>query len=264
VVDYERFIATVGRAADIGREPARRAAKATLETLAERISQGEARDLAEELPPQLAPWIATDSPADRFGVDEFLRRVAEREGVDLDTAERHVEAVSTALGQAVSPAELADLASELPREFAPLLPRGPYVDAISAERFVRRVADRAVLDEDGAWRATAAVLETLAERIAGGEVDDLMAWLPVHLHPPLKRGNEQSGEKASRMTVDEFVSRVALREGVSLDEAREHAHAVLRTLREAVPSEEFVDVTAQLPREFDELLSPRATHRAGP
>jgi uncharacterized protein (DUF2267 family) len=62
----------------------------------------------------------------------------------------------------------------------------------------------------------------------------------------------------------EFVSRVALREGVSLDDAREPANAVLRTLREAVPSEELVDVTAQLPREFDELLSPRATHRVGP
>lgn len=57
------------------------------------------------------------------------------------------------------------------------------------------------------------------------------------------------------MSVDEFVSRVAEREGDSLDEAREHARAVLSTLREAVPDEEFVDITAQLPREFDEPLA---------
>ena len=37
----ERFIAMVERA-ELGREPARRATQATLETLAERISKGEA------------------------------------------------------------------------------------------------------------------------------------------------------------------------------------------------------------------------------
>ena len=40
-MDYERFIAMVERA-ELGREPARRATQATLETLAERISKGEA------------------------------------------------------------------------------------------------------------------------------------------------------------------------------------------------------------------------------
>lgn len=192
-MDYERFITTVERAAGIGRERARRATEATLETLAERISKGEARDLAMQLPPEIAPWIATDSDGDRFDVDEFLRRVAEREGVDLDVAEDHAKAVLTALGAAAGPEELADLLSELPREFSPLLPRGPYVEVIEADRFVRRVADRALLEEDGAWRATEAVLETLAERIAGGEVDDLIALLPVHLHPPLRRGRDRSG-----------------------------------------------------------------------
>jgi hypothetical protein len=37
---------------------------------------------------------------------------------------------------------------------------------VAAGTFLRRVADRAGLDEDGAERATDAVLETLAERIA--------------------------------------------------------------------------------------------------
>jgi uncharacterized protein (DUF2267 family) len=119
-------------------------------------------------------------------------------------------------------------------------------------------------DHDGASRATEAVLETLAERIAGGDVDDLIVRLPLHLHPPLKRGKEHTGGKAVRLSVDEFVSRVAEREGVSLEDAREHARAVLTTLREVVPDAEFRDVTAQLPREFDELLSPQAVHRAGP
>lgn len=255
-MDYDRFLAIVERGADIGREPARQATRATLETLAQRISRGEARDLASQLPPELAPLLATDHDAEAFGVDEFMRRVAEREGVDIDTAQRHAQAVFTALGQAVSPDELADLLSELPREFAPLMPRGPYVEAISAEKLVRRVAERGVLDEDRAWRATEAVLETLAERIAGGEVEDLLVQLPVHFHPALKRGTEATGGKAVRMSADEFVSRVAEREDAPLDEAREHVRAVLTTLRELVPEAELADVMAQLPREYDELLAP--------
>jgi uncharacterized protein (DUF2267 family) len=174
--------------------------------------------------------------------------------VDLDAAERHVRAVFTALGQAVSSAELADLLSELPREFAPLLPRGPHVEAVTADKFVRRVAERAVLDEDRAWQATEAVLETLGERIAGGEVHDLLVHLPVHLHPALGRGDEASGGKAKGMSVDEFVSRVAEREQSGFEDAREHVRAVLTTLRETVPEDEFVDVVAQLPRQYDELL----------
>jgi uncharacterized protein (DUF2267 family) len=39
----------------IGREQAERATRATVETLAQRIAAGEARDLGEELPPELAP-----------------------------------------------------------------------------------------------------------------------------------------------------------------------------------------------------------------
>ena len=39
------------------------AIRATLQTLAERIASGEVRDLAEELPDELAPWMATTTDA---------------------------------------------------------------------------------------------------------------------------------------------------------------------------------------------------------
>jgi uncharacterized protein (DUF2267 family) len=91
------------------------------------------------------------------------------------------------------------------------------------------------------------VLETLAERIAGGEVDDLIASLPPELHPPLRKGNELSNGAARRLSLDEFLRRVAEREGVAPPLAREHARAVFATLREALPDKEFFDVTAQLP-----------------
>jgi uncharacterized protein (DUF2267 family) len=94
------------------------------------------------------------------------------------------------------------------------------------------------------------VLQTLAERIAGGEVEDLISRLPAGLHEPLRRGMERSGGKATRMSLDDFVRRVADEEGVGLDQATEHARAVLTTLHEAIPEDEWLDVTAQLPADY--------------
>jgi uncharacterized protein (DUF2267 family) len=88
-MDYEQFVTLVEQDLGIGRERAEHAIRATLQTLAERIAAGEARDLAEELADELAPWVATTTDAERFDVDEFVRRVADREGVDVPTAERH-------------------------------------------------------------------------------------------------------------------------------------------------------------------------------
>lgn len=224
--------------------------RATLQTLAERISAGEARQLAAQLPPELAPWLNSDSRSESFDADEFVRRVAGREEVDLSTAERDARIVLAALSLAVSPGELLDVASELDKSFAPMLPRGPYVEVLPAEEFVRRVARRSGLDETAARRATEAVLATLGERIAGGEVDDLITRLPLGFHEPLEAGRARSGGVARRMSFDEFVRRVAEVEDSSPLAAREHAAAVLATLREATGDDEFFDVTVQLPDDY--------------
>jgi uncharacterized protein (DUF2267 family) len=230
-ITQEQFVTTVAHAARIGLDRAERATEATLQTLAERIDAGEARDLAEELPDEVAPWLATTTPA-----------------------ERHAPAVFIALQRTVSPQEFADLSAELPKDFDPLLPAGPDIEVISTDSFIRGVANRAATDADEARRAIEAVLETLAMRIAGGEVDDLRARLPVQFHPALDRGRGLSGGKATRMTLDDFVRRVAEREGISLDRALEHVSAVLRAVREAVDEQEFLDVTSQLPAEYEELV----------
>jgi uncharacterized protein (DUF2267 family) len=133
----------------------------------------------------------------------------------------------------------------------------PDIDMMSRESFIRRVADRAATDADEGRRATDAVLETLAMRIAGGEVDDLRARLPVEFHPALERGKKLSGGKATRMRLDDFVRRVAEQEGISLDRALEHVSAVLSTVREAVGEQEFLDVTSELPAEYEALVRRR-------
>ena len=258
-MDHDTFVDTVMQAAGIDRDEAERAVRATLTTLAERISAGEARDLAAQLPPELAPWLNVDKRSERFDVDEFLRRVAERCGTDEDAALRRARSVFAVLGQTIAPGELDDVASELPKDYGLLLPRGPHPDVMPARAFFARVAERADLDAEGARRATAAVLETLAERIAGGEVDDLVARLDPALHAPLKRGRERGGGAARPMPLERFVTLIAAREGVPAPGlALAHARAVLTTLREAV-EDEFFDVTAQLPRDYVSALIPAPT-----
>jgi uncharacterized protein (DUF2267 family) len=260
--EYEQFIKTIQHKARLSWDEAELAARSTLETLAERLSAGEARDIARQLPGDLGSWLAGADGAQPFHADEFLRRVAEREGVDLDTAERHARAVFIALGRTVSADEIADMTSELPKDFRPLVApaeaeaeRLDPEEVVPAEEFVSRVADRSGLDPERAWSVAEAVLETLGERIAAGEVRGLAAQLPPELRPALERGNVRSGGKAHRMSLPDFLTRVAEREGgVTPEEAREHAYAVFTTLRDAVSEKEFDDMLAELPDRYQELL----------
>ena len=253
-LDHDRFIELVAEWADIGFDSAERAARATLETLGERIDRGEAQQIAERLPPEVAPWVATAGPAAGFDVDEFLRRVAEREGVGVPEAERHARAVFEVLRHVLE-REFDDVVAELPRNFAPLLGLPPLPEVPSGDVFVTRVSERAGLDPHEAEHAIDAVLETLAERIAGGEVKDLISRLPAPLHEPLKRGDATTGGKAIPMSLEEFVLRVADREGVPYEQARDHVRAVLTTLHEVIGDDEWSDVTVELPREYDAVLA---------
>jgi uncharacterized protein (DUF2267 family) len=260
---YERFITTIEQKAGISWERAERAARATLETLGERISWGEARDLAADLPADVREWLlSAGTDAEPFDAVEFVRRVAEREGTDTDTAEKHARAVLTALARLERRQEIADLVAELPKDYRRLLsdaaarsrdPGAPEV--LPYDELVDRVEGRAGLDRAGAERALAAVLETLGERIAGGEVDDIAAHLPQQLREPLERGKANSGGKAQRISLDEFVGRIADRQGVVWEDALEHARAVFATLREAIPEKEWSDMWAELPRSYSEALT---------
>jgi uncharacterized protein (DUF2267 family) len=124
-MDYDRFLDLVAERADVSREVAERLALATLRTLGERISGGEARDLAAQLPTRLAsPLMPAEEEAEAFSLDEFIRRVAERAGTDRHTANIGVAAVLTTLRDAVTSGEFDDVMSQLPLEFRELSP-GP-------------------------------------------------------------------------------------------------------------------------------------------
>lgn len=105
-------------------------------------------------------------------------------------------------------------------------------------------------------------MRTLAERIGGGEVRDLIRWLPGELHDPVNRGVAESNGVARKIPLDRFVRWIVHREGpeveqVELEQAMAHTRAVFATLREVIPDEELRDITSELPREYDALLLTR-------
>jgi uncharacterized protein (DUF2267 family) len=201
----------------------------------------------------------------QFGARDFVRRVAHRTGFDDDKAKSATRVVFATLHEAVSHGELADWEPELSTDYVDIGARhadvgrpprsappgtGGHGAVVGEREFVRAVEERAGVDEAGARRAIEAVLETFGERIAAGEAEDLATQLPDVASEPLLR----PGGDPQPIPVDEFVRRVAEREGTPEMVAREHARAVLTTLRESVTVDEWRDTASELPREYDEQL----------
>jgi uncharacterized protein (DUF2267 family) len=121
------------------------------------------------------------------------------------------------------------------------------------DEFIGQVQHHARLSSRGdAERATRAMLETLAERLAGNEPFDLAAQLPREIGHYLQHHGAGKGE---HLSLDEFFKRVSIREGVDLPDAVFHARAVAAVLVDAVSHGEMRDVFAQLPEEYNRLFA---------
>jgi uncharacterized protein (DUF2267 family) len=125
-------------------------------------------------------------------------------------------------------------------------------DIVKFPEFIVKVQERGgFADREQAERATKATLQTLGERLAGGEPTDLAAQLPEEVARYLAAdGPGQSFD------LNEFYERVAEREqtGLSPAQAREHAMAVMSTVVDAVTPGQVNHLAAQLPDEYQELL----------
>jgi uncharacterized protein (DUF2267 family) len=121
---------------------------------------------------------------------------------------------------------------------------------VQYEEFIDAVAERAALPRPSAEKLTHAALRVLAERISGGEAEDLAAQLPRELKADL----EPPQEDAQSFGAYEFARRMAERSGLADTDAEAALVAVLSTLREAVTPGEFDDVLSQLGEEFAELV----------
>lgn len=122
---YREFLAAVRERGEYGdTSEVLDVTEAVLSTLGERLQPVSANHLADQLPIELAEVLvdaADTGPGRSWGVQEFVRRVAEATGDDEEDAHAHAEAVLTALAQTISGGELNRLISQLPTGYAELL-----------------------------------------------------------------------------------------------------------------------------------------------
>jgi uncharacterized protein (DUF2267 family) len=121
------------------------------------------------------------------------------------------------------------------------------------DEFIDAAAIRAGVSPDDAEVLTYATLQTLAERLTGGEADDLASQLPVGLQDALHKDFEQ----AEDFGLEEFVQRVGQGAGTDTALAWQGVRAVMATLQDAVSRGEFDDVMAQLPNDYLSVLQPQ-------
>lgn len=118
-MDTEQFLQSVELLASLNRESARRAAQATLATLAERVGRPVATELAGGLPGELGAAL-TGGPdaAEPFDAEEFARRTAARARVDPARGRDYATAVLATLREDV--AGIQELRDRLPADYLPL------------------------------------------------------------------------------------------------------------------------------------------------
>lgn len=116
--------------------------------------------------------------------------------------------------------------------------------------FTGKVQHKAKLATTGeAIAAIRATLETLAERTAGAEAENLAAQLPEEIGKFL-RGKHI----VQRFSLADFFDRVTEKGGVDKPVAVHYARAVIDVLQEAVSTGEIDDLRAQLPEEWEPLF----------
>ncbi|WP_018653985.1 DUF2267 domain-containing protein [Actinomadura flavalba] len=119
---YGEFIATVRELGDYDdREEAERVTVAVLRVVRSRMTPEGVDHLAAQLPEPLDALLrGNEGPVESYGVEEFVRRVAEETGGHEITGELDASAVLTTVAGTITGGELNHVLSQLPSGFAPL------------------------------------------------------------------------------------------------------------------------------------------------
>src|SRR2546429_233412 len=92
---------------------------ATLETLAERLTDDEAKDIASQLPREVAVYLLGSVlvEPDRMSLDEFLYRIMRREEMNPPNAVEHARSVLEVVAEAIAEGEKPEALDPLPQPF---------------------------------------------------------------------------------------------------------------------------------------------------
>lgn len=119
-MQYHEFVSRLGQRDGI--DNPEQVSSVVLEELGRRLAGQEPSQLAAQLPAELKqPLNKHTGAADKFDVDEFFRRIADREGSGPDYGRAHAAAVLGTTATFDSGGELDDVRSQIPGGFRQLL-----------------------------------------------------------------------------------------------------------------------------------------------
>ncbi len=116
----------------------------------------------------------------------------------------------------------------------------------------REVAERTGLSREESADITWAALEGLADQLSEGEARRLATELP-DLAEQL-RARRRRRKEAHPVRLHDFLGQLASRTGLTSEDARSGAGAVLAALHETLSEEEYRHLTGQLPAEYAGLV----------
>jgi uncharacterized protein (DUF2267 family) len=117
---------------------------------------------------------------------------------------------------------------------------------------VRAVAERTTLSREESADVTRAVLEGLADQLSIGEARRLAADLPEALAEQLQVPRRRR-QGAHPVGVDDFVRELSEHAGLTEEEARTGAGAVLAALRDELSENDYQHLVGQLPAGYTDL-----------
>lgn len=117
---------------------------------------------------------------------------------------------------------------------------------------VRAVAERTTLSREESADVTRAVLEGLADQLSVGEARRLASDLPGALAKQVQLPRRRR-KGAHPVGVDDFVRQLSEHAGLTEEEARTGAGAVLAALRDALSQEDYQHLVGQLPAGYTDL-----------
>lgn len=127
-MQQHEITSAVAQSAGIGNPAdAERAVRSTVQVLGTRLAGGQTSNLASQLPAEIASVLPAEGGGERFGVEDFYRRVAEAEGgqCTAQQARQHARATLAALKAGLTGATYDHIAAQLPPDYADLLGTEP-------------------------------------------------------------------------------------------------------------------------------------------
>jgi uncharacterized protein (DUF2267 family) len=110
--------------------------------------------------------------------DELIKHVRERTGTERAEAERITHAVVQALADRLTGDEARHMLSQLPEPLKSSITVTEHAEALTATKFVERIATELGCPPEEARARVHAVLATLEEALTPGELHDVLVQLP--------------------------------------------------------------------------------------